>query len=148
MNEILELLKEALNKMILKQQEAQALVVDCNDLKQKCEKELGEIRAKMQELEALGSQLRARESVVVQNENIAAAKDRLGALEGKLQMREADLKSAENDFENRKALLADKAKSLEAREIALSREQESYKERIKKEIFADLSSGKIKLTIE
>jgi len=144
MNEILDLLKEALNKMLLKRQEAAGLSAECQALKARCEKELDEIRAKMVELDQKASELRTRESKIRQIESVDKERQALGVIAGDLQKRAKVLDADVSECASLKASLADRAKSLEARELALSREKEAYKEQLKKEFFADVASGKVK----
>ena len=144
MNEILELLKLALNKMLLKTQEAETLVADCKSLKDKCSAELSNVRIKGNEFDEKISELRGRESRIRKIENLEAEKQAMGERAALLQKREEVVSKSEKEAAGKKAANEDRAKALAERELALSREKESYKEQLKKEFFADVASGKIK----
>jgi hypothetical protein len=147
MNEILELLTAALNKMLLKQQEAAALVSDTQALKVRMDAKMEDLRQIESALTRKMSELGAREVKIRQIENFEKEKQELGIKAGALQVRENNLRKSEKEVSDLKASLADRSKAIEDRELALSREKEAFKERIKKEIYADVASGKIKLTV-
>ena len=143
MDEILDLLKQALGVMREKTQEAKAIVADAQSLKAKCEAELVEVRAKFQEIDAKVAELRQREAVIGSAEEVLRREAKLSSdvdafrntkasEENRLAVLSKDLLELQGQLTLRKDKLTEQANALE-------KEKAEYKAKVREEILNQLN---------